>query len=241
MVEQSDCRPVPSGLSGSILKLIALAAMTADHAAMIFLHEGTVYAALRFFGRLAAPIMCCMLAEGYLHTSSLKNYFARLSVFALLSQVPYSLAVHGTAFEHRDWNMLATLTLSLAAIALFDRTKNPILKPILPLFPIALCCFSDWGAAAPLYALAFYAAGGNRSLRFICTVAVSAVYAAVNFLFAAPASAAVASGVLLAPALLYFYNGERAVGFERRINKRIFYFYYPAHLAVLVLISACTI
>ena len=73
------------------LKIIAIVAMTIDHIAAVFLPEGPLKVVLRCIGRLAAPIMCYMIAEGYYHTSNRKRYLGRLILFAVISHFAYCL------------------------------------------------------------------------------------------------------------------------------------------------------
>ena len=47
--------------------------------------------ALYMVGGLTFPIMAYLLCEGYRHTSSVRRYAERLALFAVISQVPYSL------------------------------------------------------------------------------------------------------------------------------------------------------
>lgn len=236
MVDLTENKEPVKGIDGTLLKIIALIAMTADHVALLFFSDiDAVYLPARIIGRLAAPIMCCMLAEGYRHTSSLKKYFLRLAAFAALAQIPYSLAFHGKIFEYTDYNVLFTLTLSLAALSVFDKTENKILRFVLPLPIIALSYFCDWGVTAPLYAIAFFAAGEDRYKRTAFSLGIAIVYVAVA-LFTRPAySVIVSMGLFLAPIPLFFYNGRRGRNAKR--GKWFFYCYYPAHLALLYLIA----
>ena len=56
------------------LKLIAIIAMVFDHCMIVFMpHHYAVYQFLRMPGKLTAPIMCFIIAEGYYHTSNLKK------------------------------------------------------------------------------------------------------------------------------------------------------------------------
>ena len=68
---------VRSGLSGNELKVIAIIAMAADHLAWTlwpgYANKEWWLIVLHLFGRLAAPTMWFMIAEGYMHTSNLKN------------------------------------------------------------------------------------------------------------------------------------------------------------------------
>ena len=68
-------------LSGSHLKLIAVVTMLIDHTALILLPclpilqtplfaDFTLFAILRKIGRLAFPLFCFLLAEGFHHTKN---------------------------------------------------------------------------------------------------------------------------------------------------------------------------
>ena len=84
------------GLNGFCLKVIAMVTMLIDHAAIVFLIPGETYINLRIIGRIAFPIFCFLLAEGAIYTHSLKKYTARLAVFALLSEIPFNVAIYGS-------------------------------------------------------------------------------------------------------------------------------------------------
>ena len=58
-------------LSGFQLKMIALVTMLTDHIGAIFYPD---MIALRVIGRIAFPIYCFLLVQGFLHTSNLKIY-----------------------------------------------------------------------------------------------------------------------------------------------------------------------
>ena len=236
MVDLTDSTGTIKGIDGTLLKIIAVIAMTSDHVALLFFADvAAVYLPARVIGRIAAPIMCCMLAEGYRRTSSLKKYFLRLFAFALLSQIPYSLAFRGTIFDYTDYNVLFTLALALAALALFDRIKNGALKIILPLPVIALSYFCDWGITAPLYAIAFFSAGDDRYKRTAFSIGIAIVYVAVALFTRTAEATIISTGLFLAPIPLFFYNGTR--GRKTKAGKWFFYCYYPAHLALLYVIT----
>ena len=100
------------------LKIIALITMFCDHFGDAFLGHFSIF---NLIGRFAFPIFAFQISEGYMHTRNIKKYFLRLSVFALISQIPFSLFSH--KFLHSSilsLNVFFTLLLGLLAIYLFD-------------------------------------------------------------------------------------------------------------------------
>lgn len=65
-----------SGLDSNALKLIAIAAMTADHIAWLLFPgypTDPLPIILHIIGRLTCPIMCFFIAEGYHYTRDIKK------------------------------------------------------------------------------------------------------------------------------------------------------------------------
>ena len=87
-----ESRAMPLSLTGTQLKMLAVCVMFLDHFVDVIMpHEGALEMILRVPGRVAAPIMCYMIAEGYIHTSSRVRYLKRLVLFAAISHIPYVL------------------------------------------------------------------------------------------------------------------------------------------------------
>ena len=108
------------GLSGSTLKLIAIITMLIDHigaaviARLLIAGQGSemlykIYYAMRAVGRVAFPIFCFLLVEGFFYTGSRKKYALRLFGFALLSEIPFDLAFSGKILEFGYQNVFFTL------------------------------------------------------------------------------------------------------------------------------------
>ena len=119
------------GIPGSALKWAAMASMLIDHFAYVFypgsaqagrpLFSFPVYLTLRCVGRLAFPIYCFLLVEGFRHTRSVKNYLLRLLAFGLVSELPFDLAFRRAWADWNYQNVYFTLLLGLLAIWLWER------------------------------------------------------------------------------------------------------------------------
>ena len=133
-----------------ILKLIAIIAMTADHASTAFLAEGTpLYDICQFFGNFTIVITCFFIVQGHRHTRSVLNYVLRLLSWAMISEVP-SYLLFGL-----QMNVLFTLLASLIIIYLADRKGWLVGIAALALFfPLSLIC--DWSIIAPVFSLIYY-------------------------------------------------------------------------------------
>lgn len=100
------------------LKMIAVVSMFCDHFGNALLGH---FSFLNLIGRLAFPIFAFQISEGYIHTKNIKKYFLRLIIFALISQIPFSLysqkIMHASPFA---LNVFFTLLFGLLGIYLFD-------------------------------------------------------------------------------------------------------------------------
>ncbi len=145
-------------LTGNQLKIIAIAAMTLDHCVAVFMPQDMAGRwILRMLGRMAAPIMCYLIAEGYYHTSNLKKYMGRLLLVAVISHIPYNLCFGYDVW--RFWeatDVMVALFAGLAALAAFEKKELPLW---LRLFIVAGCCLfaysANWNYIAVLWILGF--------------------------------------------------------------------------------------
>lgn len=102
----SDNNKTWTCLSGFILKLIAFATMTIDHVgAMLQMNVGENYGlaiAFRVIGRLALPLFCFLVAEGFYHTKKPGNYMLRLGIMATVIAIAHVCIYYIPTFEGLD-------------------------------------------------------------------------------------------------------------------------------------------
>lgn len=230
-MEQSSFFPARfRRLSGSALKLLAVLAMLIDHTAIcfqpllasprltLFGRVCTPYLALRFVGRIAFPIFCFLLAEGFRHTRDRRRYGLRLLLFALLSEIPFDL-FRGGQLLYSGQNVFFTLLLGylgLWALEAFRAKPWRTLASVLGLFAVAWFLGADYGWAGFLFILVLYLLGGQPVVQAL----------AGSALLPWPV------GVGLAFVPLNLYDGRR--GFVRSPWLKLgFYAFYPLHLLLL--------
>ena len=135
------------GISGSTLKIIAIITMLIDHIGagvlgilMVVrgLNEAAdlnawidanstlviTYQMMRFVGRLAFPIFCFLLIEGFEHTHDVKKYALRLLSFCLVSEIPFDLLFNGKILEFGYQNVFFTLFIGLMVMCGFQSVEN---------------------------------------------------------------------------------------------------------------------
>lgn len=223
------------GLSGSTLKCIALITMFIDHigaavlARLLIVGNGSeflyqTYFAMRTIGRIAFPIFCFLLVEGFEHTKDRKKYALRLLVFALISEIPFDLAFSGKMIDFSYQNVFFTLFIGLVTMMAFHKIEekaewNPILRGAMLaaiLFAgmgIAYLLRTDYDAKGVMCIMALYVFRKMRGPQILA--------GCIAFCWwELPA--------LVAFIPIAFYNGKRGWNM-----KYIFYVFYPLHLLVL--------
>ncbi|MDO5111010.1 MAG: TraX family protein [Clostridia bacterium] len=232
------------GLNGNALKLIAILAMTIDHFTSV-VHPGYGGGAgillLHAIGRLTAPIMCYLVAEGYHYTHDVKKYTLRLFALAVISHFAYNFCfgIPFMPFKTGIFNQTSVIWPYAWALVVLqlERSENPGLKPwmkaVLYALIGAITFPSDWSCIAMLVIVAFSHYRGNFKRQMIEMMVYVAFYAAVYCLFVDVRFGLLQLCVALAILPLSRYNGERG---QWKGMKWFFYFYYPAHLFLLGLL-----
>lgn len=249
------------GIAGSTLKLIAIVTMFIDHVGAavlltmlreyqilqeLIVWEGfwkifpwvqdraalvTVYNTMRSIGRIAFPIFCFLLVEGFQKTRSVKKYALRLGIFALISEIPFDLAFNRSFLEFSSQNVFFTLFLGLITMGAWEFISqkkwfsNMVADNYAKAFLVAVSGMSgaylaellhtDYGALGVMSILVLYL---FRKYKF-----PQAAAGALSFCWELPAP--------LAFFPILCYNGERGLRM-----KYVFYLFYPIHLFFLFLV-----
>lgn len=260
----------PKGLSTSFIKTIALICMFIDHFAasvllglmsdmshpiMVELGEflGTggafetyqivavVYRCMRNIGRISFPVYCFFIVEGFLRTRSKKKYARRLAVCALLSELPFDLALFGKVLYLGHQNVFFTLLLGMLAIWVIDTFMDKKdWKNGKKIILSTLCAFGFYFAAELMFTdYSSYGVTAIVLMYFVRRVAEK------NTKFWPPIVFAAGTAVLcllslgeawafMALPLFFFYQGKKGWN-----AKWFFYLFYPVHLLALAVLALC--
>lgn len=239
------------GITGSGLKWIAVITMFIDHmgASVIrrilyadpaFLNSNMhwnstrlaiIYHVMRCIGRIAFPIFCFLLVEGYGHTKNKMSYVLRLLGFAIISEIPFDLNFNGKILEFSSQNVFFTLCIGVLCMWLYQYIEEDFRLPyltrtVLGISVVALGMLlamemrTDYGASGVFCIMMLYLLQKNKKFQMIGGI--------ISF------------GVMLFPTEIpamfaflpiYFYNGKRG-----KQIKYFFYFFYPLHLMLLYII-----
>lgn len=215
-------------MSVFILKIIALTSMVIDHYGAIF-QDNLIF--FRIIGRLAFPVYCFLLVEGYYHTSNIKKYAIRLFIFALISELPFDLAFFGKLeFSHQ--NIFFTLFIGLSAMYFLDKARektNFYRDAVIIIACAAAFLFSvDYGIVGIVYILVFYYTRSFVALRRFKTIAFIMLLANIPLYWIQQFS-------ILSLPLIYFYNEKP--GPQNKFLQIAFYAAYPLHLLLFYFIN----
>ena len=202
------------------LKCIAIVSMALDHTGAV-LYPSQIW--LRCLGRIAFPIFCFLIVEGFFHTHDVRRYMGRLGVFALISEIPYDLAFRGVPLEYAHQNVFFTLLIGIGMVVLLERNRERPVKAVILLLAmwLAVLIRSDYNFRGVLLIFVFYIFHESRWLA----VTAGGFW---NFLY----QGVIQKYGVLSVLPLALYNGERG-----RKMKYFFYIFYPEHLLLLYGIS----
>lgn len=231
------------------LHILAMAFMLCDHL------WGTIVPGndwLTCIGRLTFPIFAFLLVEGYFHTRNLKKYALRLLIFALISEIPFNLAMGSRIFYPIHQNVLWSFLISLGLIHWNEKARKSgrlgkrILVGTLSVilgFLVGLLTFVDFYHAGILMVLTFYFIRGKKWWHFagqlLCLWYINMeilggygyelVIGGHTFFLMRQGFA------LLALIPIWLYRGRQ--GHHSKAFRYFCYGFYPAHLLILGLLK----
>ncbi len=218
------------------LKWIAIITMTIDHTGAVLFPGVPEF---RYIGRIAFPIFCFLLVEGFFHTHNVYRYMLRLGAFALIAEIPYDLAFRQTVLEYGHENVFFTLLIGMGMMCLLERGKAVLEKGIWMLLAMwaAEVLHTDYSWKGVLLIAVFYFLREKKCLKLIAG-------AAWNFLWNWQIQGFGAAAMLP----LALYSGEKGESLLVKrfgskkdlagvISKYFFYVFYPAHLLMLAFLS----
>ena len=200
------------GIPGSTLKIFAIVTMFIDHFGAVILesymkqfpNDPAELAAMenvnqtsllivsfvdmlfRCIGRMAFPIFIFLLVEGFMHTHNRAKYAFRLFLFALISEIPFNLALTGHAFskpfsgvtfgyQSVFWTLL--LGFLFMCYAEFIKTKKlPDIAYVgTCILSVGLCALASYKGVFFMGQLASFAGVDNEKVATILNVTVPTV------------------------------------------------------------------
>ena len=195
-----------------------------------------------WIGRLAFPLYCFLLVQGFLHTRSKPKYALRLGILALLSEIPFDLAFFDTVLEFRNNNVFFTLLAGLLLIWGVSSLETLLARRMdgraLRYAAMAAGTIVLWMAACMLMTGVLCSDYGSSGIATIL-----AMYLLRRLPCAGMAAGCTALMVLnlsieqifgffaLIPTALY--GGKKGPS-----AKAFYYLFYPAHLLLFVLLRA---
>ena len=231
-----------------LLHIIAMIFMLCDHI------WGTIVSGndwLTCIGRLAFPIFAFLTVEGYFHTKNFKKYMKRLLIFALITEIPFNLAIGGNFLYPFHQNVLWTFLIALIAIYFLEKIKNKkiwlkiLLGILIIIFSsvLGLLTMVDYYHYGILTVLIFYFFRGKKwwnylgqliCLWYINVEMMGGMYYEINLL-GKIVEISQQGLALFALIPIWLYKGQQ--GPYNKTIKYIYYAFYPVHLLILAIIG----
>lgn len=176
-------------------------------------------------GMMGISVYAYLLVQGVEHTSSMGRYALSVLICAIISEVPYDLAVYGQVWNWESQNPLWAVLVALISLWLMKYvegrgTASYVMGAVAAiggcLWAVLINCKFGWGFV--LIASVLYLLRKWRILSLAAGLGASLVYvtAAMGFI------------------LISLCNGERRED-ESRVSKYAYYVYYPVMLLLMAL------
>ena len=236
-------------ITSMCLHVMGMAFMLCDHL------WGTVVPGndwLTCIGRIAFPIFAFLTVEGYFHTKNLKKYMGRLLLFAVLSEIPFNLAMGSSILYPMHQNVLWSFLMALLLICWNERVRRSgklwirIVVGVVTAalgYVVGLLTMVDFYHAGILTVLVFYLFRGRKWWCFIgqllclwyINLELLGGFTYEFVLWGESCSFARQGLALLALVPIWLYRGRQ--GHHSRAFQLVCYGFYPLHLLILGLLK----
>lgn len=203
------------------MQILAMLTMLIDHIGIVFFPEQVGW---RLIGRLAFPLYAYGIVMGYQYTSDVRRYLLRLVILAVLSQFPFMWSMNTN-----DLNVIATLTICLAVLILWDRAPQWSLRIAFLLGAVFLleALPFDYGYYGLILVLIY------RYTKGYVTVLL---HFALNTWLLAEADGAVQFASLFSTVCIVYGRKLFLVADRVRVPRWVWRSFYPVHLTVIAVI-----
>lgn len=233
------------------LMIIAAVTMLMDHVGLVFFNNMPV---LRGIGRISFPLYAFMIADGYAHVKEdperLRHYLLRLILLALISEMPYDNAFYGGFPNWTHQNVIFTLLLGFAALAVCGYFHLPAVCRIPAALTAGLAaelCHTSYGLEGVVFITAFSLLidfqPKEKAVRIISGTAVIWLFFIFSYTGMNPFRYGIRSlyfmfannpwrlTVFSVPLMLAFYEGKK--GKQPQWFHLSYRLFYPVHLALI--------
>lgn len=220
-------------MSSFLMRLFALFFMMVDHTGLALFPNVGLF---RCIGRLAFPMYCFLLVQGFVHTKDVRAYARRLLLLAIVSEIPFDLLIFGRLSSAAEQNVVFSLLLALLSLCVLKSLSKkpwPCVLTLTALCAAAMAARVSYGWLGILLCLGFYAARNSRLLQALCAVFLELLYTGTLLLSGVNISWVLTSlCACLSAVFILLYNGKR--GPHHPALSFLFYVAYPLHLLALL-------
>ncbi len=202
------------------LKLFAIIFMFIDHVGAVFFPNKIIF---RIIGRLAFPIFAFQAGVGYSHTKDKKKHILTLLIFAIISQIPFTLMcnIHSAS---TTLNVLFTFLFAMLIIYSDENIKNLIIKVPLITILLLIAAFikTDYGICGILLTVLFHHFANYKILVFPILIFTMCLFCLANN------ASLIQLYAILSGIFILLFNGKKGLS-----AKWLFYIFYPLHMLLL--------
>jgi hypothetical protein len=202
--------------------LVAMLTMLVDHIGIVFFPDQEGW---RIVGRIAMPIYAYCLVQGFRYTRSKMNYLRRMVMLALISEVPYVIAL-----KMVNINIIGTFVICLLVLIGMERFRGKIAaigfvtagSVVLEVVPF------DYGAYALMLVLAY---------KLLDTRHLVVAHLLLNLAFVLTTGGVLQMYSIISTIFLVYRPSIYGLLDKIEIKRWVWRSFYPAHLVVLAAVQ----